>query len=644
MITQAKRNGTFSLNRRGAARHPEEIISSMPRGLHIIHGPMMRRSHRLSLAGALILLCLLAGAESRAAALDRYHGFEVSSLELKGLPEDAPSGWADGLALKPRWQLLGWEKASFSTKLLNDDVRRLRLQLTRIGFPRAQVLPRVEESDLEARKLDLVLEVQPGDPVLLAEMRVDGWPERLAPPDSSFREEAKVGKRFRDKLVTKVERDLETRLLNSGYEKAKVQTQVQLLSPDRVRVVYSAQPGQFSRIDSLRISGCSPDLESVARRIMDLDLPRDYSDRRLQEASHALRRTQLFRQVDLQTEHLAPGSLLLHAKLENARMQMWRAGVGTWSDNPWLVRADWTHRNFFHHGVGLETDGRVGAYEWQAGVRVFWLGWLTPASHTSLGLSMEVNDEDAYFSREQKIALTHIFGQAGPLQWKTGASFGMVDVEDYDPLEGDRPDPQGPMLEFWTDLMWDYRNTPTAPTQGHYFKIAASVAPSFLGVSEAPYASLQLDAAVMHPLREAVIATSRLRLGGSYLLGDAADLLATRRFYAGGFNTMRGYGRRHLGPDDAAGDPRGGQFTMLAGAELRFPILWRFAGAVFFDAGQVWRRRGDVALQDLSGAAGVALDLRTPIGPIRVNYARNVVNQLPGEGRDQFSVGVGYPW
>ena len=409
-------------------------------------------------------------------------------------------------------------------------------------------------------------------------------------------------------------------------------------------MVYEVDPGPYSRIDSLSITGCSPDLVRLARRIMDLDLPMDYSASRLQEASLDLRRTQLFQQVSLETENLEPGRLLLLARLQNARMRVWRAGVGTWSDNPWLVRAGWAHRNFFHRGIGLDVDGRLGAYERELGARVFWLGWLTPASRTSLGLSVEEFDEDAFFSREEKLSLTHLFGQQGSFSWKTGISFSLVDVEDHDPLEGDQPDPQGPMLEFWSDLMWDFTDSPTAPTRGHYYKLTGTVAPAFLGVSEAPYTALQLDAAILRPLLPGIIATSRLRLGASHLLGDAADLLATRRFYAGGFNTMRGYKRRHLGPDDGAGDPRGGQFTLLAGAELRFPLFWRFGGAVFFDAGQVWRQSEDVALGDLSGAAGLALDLRTPIGPIRVNYARNVLTRLPGEGRDLLSVGVGYPW
>lgn len=610
------------------------------------NGYARTRSCRRSLfmTGAILGLCLLLVGVAEAGPLDAYRGFAVKALKLEGLPQEASAGWERGLALKPRRQLLGKKKVSFSPRLLRDDIRRLRLQLARIGYPRAEIVPRAEAVDAEARELDLILEIRPGNPVVLADVQVRGWPERLAAPDSLLRDEVASGERFADKRVAGAERRLEIHLMDSGYELAQVRTQVQFLSADRAQVVYAVEAGPYSRIDSLRITGCGPDLVGLARRVMALDLPMDYSAGRLERASRDLRLTQLFQQVSLETENREPGHLLLHAKLQNARMRVWRAGVGTWSDNPWLVRAGWTHRNFFHRGVGLEVDGRLGAYERALGARAFWLGWWAPDSRTSLGLSLEQNDEEAYFSREEKLSLTHLFGQRGALTWKTGISFSLVDVDDHDPLAGNRPDAQGPMLEFWVDLMGDFTDTPTAPTRGFYYKLSGVVAPAFLGVSEAPYASLQLDAAAMRPLPRGIIATSRLRLGGSHLLGDAPDLLATRRFYAGGFNTMRGYKRRHLGPDDAAADPRGGQFTLLAGAELRFPLVWRFDGAVFCDAGQVWRRRRDVVLGDLSGAVGLALDLRTPIGPIRVNYARNVINRLAGEGRDLFSVGVGYPW
>ena len=43
-------------------------------------------------------------------------------------------------------------------------------------------------------------------------------------------------------------------------------------------------------------------------------------------------------------------------------------------------------------------------------------------------------------------------------------------------------------------------------------------------------------------------------------------------------------------------------------------------------------------------AAGVALSLRSPIGPLRVGFARNIADQVAGEPRELWHFGIGYPW
>jgi outer membrane protein assembly factor BamA len=69
------------------------------------------------------------------------------------------------------------------------------------------------------------------------------------------------------------------------------------------------------------------------------------------------------------------------------------------------------------------------------------------------------------------------------------------------------------------------------------------------------------------------------------------------------------------------------RMSMLAGAEVRFPILWRFRGAVFADAGQVASQASAVTLNQMwvSYGAGIRfllvpeerISLRLDIGVAR---------------------------
>jgi outer membrane protein assembly factor BamA len=216
-------------------------------------------------------------------------------------------------------------------------------------------------------------------------------------------------------------------------------------------------------------------------------------------------------------------------------------------------------------------------------------------------------------------------------------------VDRKNPDASDVPESQGRLLELWTDVKWDRTDDPLFPTRGGYFKTSFTVAPAEL-ISEIPYVSIQCDAAGYRSPFEGLVFAGRIRVGWQKPLGNAEEVLATRRFYAGGYNTHRGYDRRKLGPLDDAGDALGGEFVGLAGIEMRFPLFWILEGAVFADAGQIWATPSEATLKGFPLAVGLDLDLRTPLGPVRAGYGWNVVNQIENQPRSIFHFGIGYPW
>jgi outer membrane protein insertion porin family len=109
------------------------------------------------------------------------------------------------------------------------------------------------------------------------------------------------------------------------------------------------------------------------------------------------------------------------------------------------------------------------------------------------------------------------------------------------------------------------------------------------------------------------------------------------RFFLGGATTLRGYRRDEVGPLGTDGFTRGGTVLVLANAELRFPIFWRFQGGLFLDAGNIWADPADLKARRFIGAFGSdfsPLDLRyslgvglravTPVGPLRLDYGRKI--------------------
>ena len=115
--------------------------------------------------------------------------------------------------------------------------------------------------------------------------------------------------------------------------------------------------------------------------------------------------------------------------------------------------------------------------------------------------------------------------------------------------------------------------------------------------------------------------------GGASLLDEFETLPPSLRFFAGGDQSVRGYGYQRLGPTDEQGRIIGGRHLMTGSVEYEHPIRGPWHGAVFLDVGNAYDRLDDV---DFKYGFGAGIRWRSPIGPIRVDIAR------PSDGRDAF--------
>ena len=574
---------------------------------------------------------------------ESYNGWRIKSFTVEGLPKGLARALNRGLGQTGKWKLIGGtQRPDFSVRLLAEDLARIRLFLAQNGYPAARVEP-VAAPQPEARQLDLVLKVIPGDPVRLGRIELNGWPQGVDRPDTSDSANLAVGEIIRDVRVEEARNHLINLLLDAGYATVVVSSILEPMGPGTVAIVYQVTPGDFYKITEVEIVGCSNDLLKVARRVMNVRPGVDYSRQLLTNASLDLRSTQLFSMVVLKTEPVGPGQLRLTAHLGNGRMRTLEVGVGTFTDNPWLVRGGWRDRNLFKNGVGFDVNGVIGTHRLGVGTGVTWLGLLSPRARTRAGLGFLIEDEDAYLSHESRAELVQSFRPRRRDIWNVGLTVSHTDVNRKTPDAEDIPESQGRLLEVWTDVKWDRTDDPLFPTGGGYFKTSFTVAPPWF-FSEVPYVSVQCDAAAYRSPLQGLVFAGRVRVGWAKPLGDALEVMATRRFYAGGYNTHRGYGRRKLGPLDDAGNALGGEFVGLAGLEMRFPLVWILAGAVYADAGEVWAKPQDATLAGFPLALGVDLDLRTPMGPVRAGYGWNAANQIEGQPRSIFHFGIGYPW
>ena len=127
---------------------------------------------------------------------------------------------------------------------------------------------------------------------------------------------------------------------------------------------------------------------------------------------------------------------------------------------------------------------------------------------------------------------------------------------------------------------------------------------------------------------------ARLKVG-AVGTNQFSDVPPSLRFFAGGDQSVRGYGYETLSPQNSEGTGVGGKYLVAGSLEYQFPIADSWRLAAFVDEGN--------AMNSISGklATGVGAGVRwiSPVGPIRLDIAKGLDPELDGGWRLHFSMG-----
>jgi outer membrane protein assembly complex protein YaeT len=132
---------------------------------------------------------------------------------------------------------------------------------------------------------------------------------------------------------------------------------------------------------------------------------------------------------------------------------------------------------------------------------------------------------------------------------------------------------------------------------------------------------------------------ARLRLGTAEPTDGSREVPLFERFYAGGINSVRGYGRWRIGPlvDD---EPAGGRSVLESSVELRHPIVDDVSGVVFVDGGQVSPRSLTFPVRRLAYGTGLGVRYKSPVGALGADLGFPL-DPPPGDQRWQLHVSLG---
>ena len=319
-----------------------------------------------------------------------------------------------------------------------------------------------------------------------------------------------------------------------------------------------------------------------------------------------------------------PGVVAMDVSMERAELRTIAGAIGYGSEEGVRIQASWEHRNLFPPEGALRLRGILGTREQLAGVTF---------RKNNFGGRDKVLTVDAYASSidtsaydARTVALTGTYERTStllfqkPLAWALGGEILATDERNRIVDGVARPRQTYFIASLFGRATIDTSDSLLDPTRG--FRVTGFLAPETSRTEGEQYYYLRnrVDAAYYQSVGERTVIAARAAFA-SIQGADLVGIAPSRRLYAGGGGSVRGYGYQSIGPKNQFMEPIGGRSLVEASLEARIGTGF-FDGAVsvvpFFDLGSV-STSTTPDFDEIKMGAGVGLRYATGFGPIRVD-------------------------
>jgi translocation and assembly module TamA len=321
-----------------------------------------------------------------------------------------------------------------------------------------------------------------------------------------------------------------------------------------------------------------------------------------------------------------PGEVALDVEFERAPLRTISGALGYGTEDGLKLEGRWEHRNLFPPEGSLAVRGIVGTREQLASVGYRRNNFrardqILTADVYASDIKTEAVDARTAGLRGSFERVSNLLFQK-PFAWQVGAEVLYTDERNRTVRSAPgvpRPRQTYTIAGLFGRATIDSSDDLLDPTTG--YRLTGFLAPEAsrsLG-AESFYLRAQGDASYYHQLGGTVLAG---RVRGATIQGaDVIEIAPSRRLYAGGGGSVRGYGFQGIGPRSESGEPTGGGSLVELALEARIQTGF-LDGAIevvpFLDAGSVATgSRPD--FNQVRFGAGIGIRYKTSFGPIRVD-------------------------
>lgn len=408
-----------------------------------------------------------------------------------------------------------------------------------------------------------------------------------------------------------------------------------------VRVTARTRPGEATRLAGVRFDGVARTRPELLReRSAELRAGDVFDPVKVEEARLRLARLGVFRRVETDAEPAGPGerTAVFSLREEVPWETAWMLGYGSYEQLRGGVEV--TRRNLW----GLAHRTRFEAVQSFKGTRAdyrYTVPTFFKDTVEATGRVFGLSREEPSFDRREYGAAVEArrevpwIGALGT----AGFSYEVLRASDVE-LGATTPGAdEAAVAALDLGLTRDRRDNPIRPTSGSRWSAQAQLARPELG-GEVSYERVELAWSWHRPLGE----DRWLHLGVSQgWIFDGADAPLNKLFYPGGESSIRGYGEGEATQRDATGRYVGVRSATLANLELEQRVTGRWSAVLFLDVLGTAVNAEDWPGEETLGSAGAGVRYQSPIGPVRLEYGRNL-KRRPGDPSGALHFSIGFPF
>jgi Outer membrane protein len=476
------------------------------------------------------------------------------------------------------------------------------------------------------------LEVVPGEPIRLRRVTIEvqGEAAGLAAFELPDESRPKKGDVLDHGRYERIKRFFRNQAQTHGFFDGAFVTRELRVDPEAgyadINLVYDS--GERYTLGEVRFPDDNYFENALLERFVRFEPGEPYHSDRIIELNRELRGSGYFSNVRVEADagNATKGRIPVQVALEERSRHSIGTGLGFSTDVGPRIRTTWDQH--YVNPQGHRRGAELELSEPRQNAGLYYEVPLDPPMSDSLRFTGSYQKEDIEDTESERISTG--------AQWHTELDSGWQQVLSLR-REDDRfkvGDERERTLLILPGASYSYlkRDSPVDPSRGYRLRVEAA----------GGQRDMLSDIDVLHATAEAkgliTLGTgghrflSRIKVGavGTNNFDRVPPFL---RFFAGGDQSVRGYGFRTLSPLDEDGDSIGGRFLIAGSAEYQYPLSQSWRLAAFVDEGNAFDDMGD----PLKTGVGVGVRWISPVGPIRLDIARAL--DAPENFRLHFSMG-----